>query len=153
MSLQRLYELTGKLADAEERERLANKRLQICLKAAATGVWDWEIYPNVLRWDDTMVELFGYHPQSFKRDEQGWHMCTYADFINRVHPEDRDRVQVQVDQCVENGTPYRTSYRVVKDDGTTTRVIQAAGDVYRNNDGCIERLVGVCFEAQGVLDG
>ena len=152
MSLKRLAELTASLASKEETERMANKRLSTALSAAGAGVWDWETASNILRWDSQMVSLFGYHPLKFKRDDFGWFICTYADFIERVHPEDRIRVQELVDACLQDGKPYRTSYRVVHDDGSLHRVIQAAGDTHRDAENRIERLVGVCFESGEVDD-
>ena len=145
-NFQRLKQLTDSLAVAEESQRLANTRLQTALAAAGAGVWDWEVESNTLRWDDRMVELFGYHSKRFKRDEAGWNLCTYHHFIDRVHPEDREPVQSQVDACLKDGIPYRTSYRVIHPDGEIVKIIHAAGDIHVDKDGTLERLVGVCFD-------
>lgn len=146
MTIARLKELTEKLALAEDQGMLAHTRLQTVLSVAGAGVWDWDVTSNVLRWDDRMMELFGYTSGEFKRDGL-WHLCSYSNFISRVHSSDRDRVQASIDSCLNLHKPYRITYKVVRPDRSELSLILAAGDVHRTE--YEHRLVGVCLPAVG----
>lgn len=148
-SLARLKELTAKLEKSERKESLLALRLKTALSAAGAGVWDWELNTDTLRWDNKMVELFDYRDSDFKQDEEGWFLCNYKHFINKVHPEDRDRVELNISNCIAGHTPYRISYRVVVTGNREFTVIQAAGDVFNSRTGKPERLVGVCLKLEG----
>src|SRR4029077_17578985 len=41
-----------------------------------------------------------------------------AFWFERIHPEDRQRVQELFEKCVAEGTDYQTDYRIVLADGT-----------------------------------
>lgn len=148
-TLERLRQLTGQLAVAERNERLADIRLRTALRVAGAGVWDWDITADVLRWDDRMVELFGYRSGEFPKDDV-WHVCRYAHFMDRVHPDDRSRVQSRIDACLNDHEPYRITYRVVRPGRDTVQLILAAGDLHQTDSE--HRLVGVCVPASGALE-
>lgn len=147
MTIAKLRDLTHRLAEAEKHERLAEQRLQTALRASGAGVWDWDIHADVLRWDDRMVELFGYRQGAFAK-EGSWNICTYMHFIDRVHPGDRARVQKRIDACLHEHIPYRVSYRVIRPGGDVVQLILAAGDIHKTDEE--HRLVGVCMPAAGV---
>jgi PAS domain-containing protein len=153
-SLDRLRELTLALEAAEEREKASQVRLATALKVANAGMWDWSIDDDLLLWDDTMMHLFGYNTAMFVSREDGLYEMKYDDFISRVHPEDRGRVQGQVNACLEDRVSYSTAYRVVWEcNGVlcTSLLIHAAGDVVEHN-GKVSRLVGICIPGRGVAD-
>jgi PAS domain-containing protein len=146
-TLQRLKELTGQLEASEYNEALASTRLKTVLDAARAGIWDWEVSKDILRWDKRMVELFDYDPSSIPRDEEGWYLLKYEDFINRVHTDDKAKVQKKIEGCLYSNQPYRVTYRIVDRDLNEHLVIQAAGDIHNPNKG-EERLVGVCISLE-----
>tara|TARA_R110002126_G_scaffold14054_15_gene59825 strand:+ start:825 stop:1340 length:516 start_codon:yes stop_codon:yes gene_type:complete len=148
MSINRLKQLTEQLAESESQERLADLRLRTALQVSGAGLWDWEVEPDILRWDDRMVDLFGYGSKEFERDGH-WHLATYAHFINRVHQDDRHATQKKIDRCLINHIPYSTKYRVVRPDNTEVTLILAAGDKYEVDGE--RRLVGVCLPS--VVEG
>ena len=146
-TLQRLKELTGQLEVSEYNESLASKRLKTVLDAARAGIWDWEVSKDILRWDKRMVELFDYDPLSLPRDKEGWYILKYQNFLDRIHPDDKEKVQKRIDDCLHNNLPYRVTYRIVDRDLEEHLVIQAAGDTHNPHKG-EERLVGVCISLE-----
>tara|TARA_R110002126_G_scaffold84465_24_gene205299 strand:+ start:1884 stop:2360 length:477 start_codon:yes stop_codon:yes gene_type:complete len=150
-TLQRLKELTTQLEVSESKESLLALRLKTVLNAAGAGIWDWELSKDILRWDSRMVKLFGYKEEDLKTDGEGWYLLRYRNFIERVHPADRERVQNSIDSCLHDNKPYRVTYRVVDNNGKEFLIIQASGDVYSDKTGKPERLVGVCIALETAL--
>lgn len=76
-------------------------------EAAAIGIWDMSLPSNELKWSNRCNEIFG-----LPLDAQ----LTYEDFLERVHPEDRLRVDAVVQTVLDpEGTgDYDLEYRVVR---------------------------------------
>jgi PAS domain S-box-containing protein len=113
----------------EERERL--RRSQIY---ANIGTWDWDIQTGDLFWSERIAPLFGY--------EAGELETTYENFVNAIHPDDRQVVTEAVNACVENGTHYVIEHRVVWPDGQVRWVLEQ-GDVVRDARGKPMHMLGV----------
>jgi PAS domain S-box-containing protein len=112
----------------------SNERLKRSQHHANIGSWDWNIETGELHWSERVRPLFGY--------SEGAIETTYANFLNAVHPEDRQHVLESVDACVKDGAAYDIEHRVVWPDGTV-RWLQERGDVVRAHDGRPLRMLGV----------
>ena len=124
------------LRDREaELERLS-RRLGLALDASKVGVWDFNIDTDVLVWDDRMDELYGYPPVGRRH--------TYADWRDRLHPEDLERAEAEFRDAVEVTGRYVSDYRLVLPGGAV-RHIRAIGAVYREGDGS-SKIVGVNWD-------
>ena len=89
----------NELRDREaELERLS-RRLGLALDASKVGVWDFNIDTDVLVWDDRMDELYGYPPAGRRH--------TYADWRDRLHPDDLERAEAEFREAVEVTRPLR----------------------------------------------
>jgi PAS domain S-box-containing protein len=112
----------------------SEERYALAQRAANIGSWDWNIETSELVWSDTIEPLFG-----FKKGEFG---ATYEDFLECVHPDDRQYVIDSVDSCVEHGGDYSIEHRIVWPDGTI-RWVSENGNVIRNDDGKAVRMLGI----------
>ena len=122
----------NELRDREaELERLS-RRLGLALDASKVGVWDFDIDTDVLVWDDRMDELYGYPP--------GGRRHSYADWRDRLHPDDLARAEAEFREAVEVTGRYVSDYRLVLPGGAV-RHIRAIGKVYRETDGS-SKIVG-----------
>lgn len=83
---------------------------------AHIGNWEWDIKANTLWWSDEIYRIFGLPPQQFK--------ATYEAFLERVYPEDQERVQEAVNHTLLNNTDYRVEHRIVKSDGMIRYVLE-----------------------------
>ena len=113
---------------------LSRERSALAQKFAQIGMWDWTINSGDLYWSERIAPLFGH--------EQGALKTSYENFVNAIHPEDRERVTEAVNACVEKGEKYDIEHRVVWPDGTV-RWLMERGDVIRDIDGKPVRMLGV----------
>ena len=116
------------IRDSEERYRLINL-------ATNDAVWDWDVRKNTLWWNDGVERLFGY-PASEMTSDLGW-------WADRVHPDDRARVQHSLHEAAETGAAsWREEYRFLRREGTYADV-QDRGYVMRNDAGATVRMIGM----------
>jgi PAS domain S-box-containing protein len=118
-------------------------RLDLGYAAAEIGSFDWDLVTDELRWDERLIELFGYTKATFVP-----HIDT---FTQRVHPDDRSRVESAIGRAVDTCGEYATEYRVVVDEHTT-RWIAARGRALAGPDGRAERLLGAAFDTTAAHD-
>lgn len=124
-----------KAAEAALRE--SREALSLALTGAKMGTWDWDIPTGALRWSDRTFELFGL-PRTTGP--------TYEDFVARIHPEDRPRVDTAVRDAFERKPHnYECEYRVVLPDGTI-RWLFAKGGAHLDTTGAPVRMVGVLMD-------
>ncbi len=115
-------------------QRLTEQRFTRSQAFANIGTWDWNTQTGELFWSERIASLFGYGP--------GERETTYANFLNAVHPDDRQRVVDAVNACIENGSAYNLEHRVVWPDGSVRWVLER-GDVVRNAEGRPLNMLGV----------
>lgn len=112
----------------------SEERLKRSQTFANIGTWDWNIETGDLFWSERIAPLFGYAPGELE--------TTYENFINAVHPDDRDKVMGAVTACVEQGIVYDIEHRVMWPDGSV-HWVQEKGDVIRNEHGQPVHMLGV----------
>ena len=132
-----LAALAGELLHQRDRWGLA-------IDAAGVGSFDWDLMTGQLLWDDRLLAMFGYDRADFGR--------TIADFEDRVHPDDRARVQDVMDAAIVSCGSWALEYRVMHPDGST-RWVTARGKALRGADGRAERMLGAAYDSTDVHDG
>lgn len=119
---------------AEELSQQSAERLQRSQNYANIGTWDWNIETGDLHWSDRIAPLFGY--------PEGDLETTYGNFLNSVHPDDRNMVIEAVNACVEEGVEYDIEHRCIWPD-RTVHWMSEKGDVQRDASGKAIRMLGV----------
>ena len=119
---------------AERLERTA-ERLQLASSAARSGVWDLDLVDDVLRWDDSMMELYGVDLE----DDVAGNFDTWA---RHLHPEDKERAIEEALASSRGVAPLDTEFRIVRSDGSV-RHIHALSTLVRDGEGVPLRMVGV----------
>jgi PAS domain S-box-containing protein len=114
--------------------RAAEERLELAIDAGGIGIWDWDIRTDELTWSEHVERLFGLEPDEFEG--------TFAAFLRRVHPDDRQLVNDAVDAALHGDGRYETELRVVWPDGSVHWLL-AVGQVHREADGRPVRLLGL----------
>lgn len=102
-------------------------------KIAHVGSWQWNIPKNLVTWSDELYRIYGLEPQAFK--------ATYEGFLERVHPEDRERVDRIIKQVYADRQPFAFFHRIVRPDGTV-RNLQARGKVVADSKGTLMSMYG-----------
>ena len=122
---------------AEEALKQANERLLLATVAGGVGIWDLEIVNNKLTRDDQMFRLYGITPDIFGGAYETWKM--------RVHPEDVEHCDAEVQMALRGEKEFDTEFRVVWPDGTI-HTIRGLANVERDASGKDIRLIGTNYD-------
>lgn len=102
---------------------------------AHIGTWEWDITQPHAVWSPELYRIYGLDPAT--------HVPTYADYLTRVHPDDRARVEEATNLAFHELKPYSHDERVFRADGSLCYLHTWAFPV-TDNDGKLIRLTGVC---------
>ena len=122
---------------AEDGFRSASERLALATRAAGIGIWDWDILPDTLLWDEEMYRLYGLLAEDFKATHPAW--------MHAVHPEDRARIAGEIAAALEGVRDFDTEFRVIRPDGEL-RHLKATAQIFRDAEGRALRMVGVNYD-------
>jgi PAS domain S-box-containing protein len=108
---------------------------------AHVGSWELRVddpsnpLKGPLHCSDEVFRIFGYEPNEVEP--------TFGLFLERVHPEDRERVDVEGTQALVEGRPLAIEHRIIRPDGTE-RVVFVWDEIIRDASGQIIGMVGTC---------
>jgi PAS domain S-box-containing protein len=131
-----VHDITERKKTEEEMKRLAN-RLQMATISAGMGIWDWDIEKDKLAWDERMHQLYKINSFQFE--------AVYDDWISRLHHEDKDRVNEEIQMAVTGKKEFDTEFRIIWDD-STVHYIKATGIIENNEAGNPSRMIGINWE-------
>lgn len=143
MSRSSLFDISDRKRAEEERKqaelalRESEERRRLALDLTHTGFWDWHIPTGNLVWNDNYFTLLGLVPGAIEPSDQIWR--------ERVHPEDRERVQGLFACSLEARIDYEAEYRVVRPDGSVHWVL-ARGQAIYDESGQPVRSLGVLLD-------
>jgi PAS domain S-box-containing protein len=120
---------------AQEKLQEREAQLAEAQRIAGIGSWEWEVGTNEVVWSDELYRLYGLEPQSVHG--------TFESYLERVHPDDRDRVRMVIEEVVRTAGSFDFDERIVRPDGEV-RVLQSRGRTLTSSDGRVVRLVGTC---------
>lgn len=113
------------------------ERLRRSQEFAHIGSWEWDMQTDSLFWSNGASDIFGLAPENIQ--------LTIAEFVERIHVDDRDMVTQAVSQCVEQRERYDIEHRIIRADGQEYWV-QERGDVVYNDKGQPLRMLGVVID-------
>lgn len=125
----RQYELRAHLAEREataQALRQSEERLRHALSAAEMGTWRIDPRTNLQTRDESFNRILGLTPSETTQP--------LADFLERVHPEDRAQVSEQFERAICNGASYHIECRIVRPDGNL-RWLRDRGAMVADCDG------------------
>ncbi|HLO86043.1 MAG TPA: PAS domain S-box protein, partial [Nostocaceae cyanobacterium] len=118
----------------EESLRESETRLTLALEAGQMGIWDWNLLTGEAVWSDNMPPLYGLPYGSIS--------IGHEEFINLIHPEDRELVLSAEANSMTQGYPHTQEYRVIWPDGSVHWLL-AKGQTYYDQDNRAIRMIGV----------
>ncbi|NNE78601.1 MAG: PAS domain S-box protein, partial [Pricia sp.] len=125
---------------AEETIRHKTNQLIEAQQLAHIGSWEWDVPTDKIDWSDELYRIYGLLPQEFE--------ANYENYIQQVHPEDREYVNGIVQQAFVDHQPFSFHHRIVHRDGTE-RILSATGKVFTDQLGQTVKMTGT---AQDVTD-
>jgi PAS domain S-box-containing protein len=105
--------------EAENELIASEKSLAEAQRIAHIGNWEWNIVSNKLHGSTEMYQVFGRPPQS---------LTAYEDFLNSIHPDDREYAKKSLNEAINGGKPYNIHHRIVLPDGEM-RYVEEQGEV------------------------
>jgi PAS domain S-box-containing protein len=122
---------------AEEALRASEERLDLALKSAHMGVWQWDIAADKLSSDAQACSLLGLDPATCSG--------SVPEFYEAVHPDDRESIREALSRTVEQDEMYAPEFRAVWPDGSL-HDISACGRLTRDKAGQPHSLSGVVWD-------
>lgn len=117
----RTEELEAEMAARKKTEEALQEneeRLRLALAAARMATWDWHVPSGDVIWNEMHYRMMGYEPGEVQPTYQAW--------AGRIHPDDQDAVQSEIQRCMAEGRVYTTEFRTLWPDGTI-RFLEARG--------------------------
>ncbi|MFN7138489.1 MAG: PAS domain S-box protein [Limisphaerales bacterium] len=109
------------------------QRFQFALNAAGMVTWEWDLASDKSIRSDNAEEIFGIK------------MPKARAYFETIHPEDRSKVDKDVQAALSGLKPYDFVYRIVLPNGHIKWVADKA-EIFRDADGKATRLAGVTID-------
>ena len=116
----------------------AQERLSMAQRAAAAGIWDWDIRTGHLNWSKELFQLFGLDAARFAASFEVWR--------NALHPADRLGAEARIHDAICEHIPLNSEYRIVLPSGEV-RWVDSVGDTAYDASGHAVRMTGICIDA------
>ena len=122
---------------ADERVRHSQARMAEAERIAHFGSFEWDVVADDVQWSEELSRIFDLPHREHGRK--------VSDYLDQVHPEDRDHVEAQLGAAVQYGRSFATEERILRPDGSIRR-IETVGRVVTDDGGRVVRVVGVCHD-------
>src|ERR1700724_2212469 len=112
------------------------RRLQYLAEAqrlSHSGTFGWKVHSGELIWSDETYKILGFARQTNP---------TLDLVFDRVHPEDRNRLQQIRDRATQSGMDLDVDHRILLPDGVT-KFVHVVAHAGRDNSGDLEYIGGV----------
>lgn len=101
---------------AEDDLRKSELDLKEAHSIAQLGRWELDLNDNKLSWSDTIFEIFEIDKKKFG--------ATYEAFIDAIHPDDREEVNLAYKESLKTKKPYSIEHRLQMKDGRIKWVLE-----------------------------
>lgn len=105
---------------AERELESSRETLAKAQQIAHLGSCSWNTLTGEVTWTDEMFRILGLEP--------GEITPSYDAMLNAVHPEERERVGIALNQTLENGKSLNSEHRIIRPDGSV-RFVHELGEV------------------------
>ena len=106
-----LEALNQDLKGQAEELKTSREQYVLATQGANDGIWDWNLETNEVFYSERFREMLG-----LSADHS---LHTIQDWIDRIHPQDRQRVQTQLDDHLNKTTErFESEFQIRHEDGT-----------------------------------
>jgi PAS domain S-box-containing protein len=128
--LLRAAHLAGELRKSKQRMTLAAESAQI-------GMWERDYRRNEIWATERWRQMFGFAERE---------PITFQKFGERIHADDRERLQEMIRQVRERQSGYDVQYRIVLPDGTLRWIGSHGRLLASNGENPEEKILGACMD-------
>lgn len=116
------------------RQMMSEERYSLAVRGSNDGLWDWNVRTGKVYYSPRWKDLLGYREDELTPKLSEW--------TERIHPDDRAKVEREIQQHLAGGTPYLNSeHRIKRRDGSFIWV-QSRGIAVRDRAGRVLRMAG-----------
>jgi PAS domain S-box-containing protein len=120
--------------EAEEALKRSKERFELAVRGSGVGLWDWDRETGESYYSPRWKSMIGYADHEIPHD--------FAEWENRVHPDDRERALAALRSCTDDGEEeYEIAYRFQHKDGSYIWILDR-GVAVRNSAGFVTRMAG-----------
>ena len=109
-------------------------RFELAIKGSNAGVWEWDITTNAVYNSPVWKAMLGYGPHELEP-------MSFQRFLERVHPDDHQKVTAALEAHVVRHEPYGHEFRMIRKNGTMIWVA-SSGIALWNDKGIATQMVG-----------
>ncbi|HEY9639473.1 MAG TPA: PAS domain S-box protein [Coleofasciculaceae cyanobacterium] len=128
-----MFQDITRLKQTEEHLRQTEERLQLALSSAQMVAWDMDLITHQVVCSPNALSIWGVQ------------VGTAEDFIQVIHPEDRQQVRQAAERAIAGEQFYAQEYRLMDPDGRV-RWLNSQGQVYLDETGRGIRMAGVSMD-------
>lgn len=125
-------------AQAEAALADAKRKIDAALIAGEVGTWEWDVKTGRVWGDQNFARFY-----NVETDASG--AAPHTEYIQAIHPDDRERVRTAIKRTLETGSNYRNEYRVKGKDGLERWLILRA-NAERDAAGQVIRFPGIVLD-------
>ena len=107
--------------------------LRDALRECQFGTWEWDLQRDIITWSRRCGEILGAPPEQ---------RPSYANFLECVHPEDREAVDSRATHCLATGDIFDVEFRIRCADDSV-RWAASTGRAFLDQDGKPIRAAGI----------
>jgi len=111
-----------------------SERLQQATDSGSMGVWEYNMRSKVLTWNERMMAIYDFTPDSFPGAYEAWSV--------RLHPDDRERAEAELSEAMLGGQKFDTEFRLMLPSGEI-RHIKANAILLKDENNVPVRMVGL----------
>lgn len=127
-----LQESLAQLRETREALERAVNQLEEAQETAHLGSFEYFPETDHIEWSAEMKEIFGYG----KEDRPPG----YKDYLEMIHPDDREMIRTEVAKCIEKNKPYAFEHRIINKSGKHRWLLAHGKGVF--NNGKLQKLHG-----------
>jgi len=105
-------------------------------KISHTASWAWNFATGVAYWSQEHFRIFGFDPDKA--------LPSFQMFLQRIHPEDRDRAEQTIDRAVCERRDFEQEYRIVLPNGSIKYVRTVGHPVASESD--VPEFIGTAMD-------
>jgi len=119
--------------EAEWKIRESEERFELAVRGSSDGIWDVNLVGGQEYLSDRALELLGFQSGECTSRYEGWEL--------RIHPDDRDRVLLRLNEHLDKRVPFDVEYRLRLKSGEY-RWFRSRGRAVWNEEGKPLRMAG-----------
>lgn len=115
----------------------SERRFSLAVDSAEIGVWEYDLKNDVFLWDEWMLKLYGISRETFDGNYYSWIEC--------LDPEDRERVEKELEMAIAGIKAFDTEFRIRKPSGELSH-LKANAVVERDENDNAVKVIGVNYD-------